>query len=143
MNDYDYDYKGPVRLEIDDEREERFQEDWPNNDEWSVGTVNAYDNIRHEMGVIRKEADEVKQEEKQPKTTTSLSDDFFSNWEKPCVAAPPKEDFENVEIKNCLQKRLKIPARIWIRHSKWVFYKRLDPPSTPSAPSSRKTKSRV
>ena len=28
-----------------------------------------------------------------------MSYDIFSNWEKPCVAAPPKEDFENVEIK--------------------------------------------
>ena len=91
---YDYDYKGPVRLEIGDEREERFKEDWPNND---VGTVNDYDNIiwvLSEKGVIRKEADQVKQEENQPETTTRPAEgekrEYLKKWNyKPILPSLP------------------------------------------------------
>jgi hypothetical protein len=41
--------------------------------------------------------------------TLSLSDDIFSNWEKPGVTAPPKDDFENVEIK---KTKAQLPASL-------------------------------
>ena len=69
--------------------------EWPNNNEWRVGTVNDYEGpARQEMVINREKADQAQQEENQPETTTHPAEgeqrEYLKKWNyKPILPSLP------------------------------------------------------